>query len=266
MNDPKSDPPASPESPSLPGPLVQGSDLLWIVLWSVLLALGVALGASAWREAAREAAARPAIILPASDPSETERGDWPTQLRADERVESAEWISPGALVQSVSASVQPELWSELFSEDDAWLPWLLRINFTDPAAAPEEATDFIVSLRADARYKLVLFDQELLERDALKYRRLRHGTFAFAGIMLTVGALALLFAPLPRRRGLEAILGGVLAAAGVALGGLLLRRLGAPLAEGPAWRAVSAGFGLAALVGPMLKGRLTSILVKRGDK
>jgi hypothetical protein len=258
-------PPVPPAAEASSPSVAEGSDLPWVVMWSVLLALGVAVGASMWHEVAGQAASRSAIVLPAGDPAESDRDEWPAHLIADERVAAVSWLSPGALVELISASVPAEAWAELFSDDDAWLPWLLQVQFEDPAASPERVAEYVESMRADARYRLVLFDVDSLERDARHYRRLRHGTFVYAGLMMAAGVLALLLAPTPRRRSLDAVAGGVLAGVGILLVGLLLRRFDAPLAVGPWWRAMAAGFGLAAFLAPMLKGRLAYKLRKRGD-
>jgi hypothetical protein len=260
---PQTESPAPPPTPAQSPPA--GSDVLWVSLWSVLLALGVASGASAWREVAREAAARPAILLPSADPSEAERREWPAQLRRYEGIAEAAWLSPGELAETVSAGVPAEFWSDLFSGDDAWLPWLLRLRFEDPAASPERALETVGALRAESRYRLVLFDAERIQRDAGRYTNIRRGVFTFAGVLLALGALALLLAPVPHRRGVDAVLAGALSVLGILAGGVLLRAFGVPLESGPWWRAGVSGFVLAAVVAPMLKGRLISRLRKRGD-
>lgn len=259
--------PASPRPVSLPEPPASSplSGALWTALWSILLALGIAFGATAWRAIETRAAAHTILLLPTTPATDSEREERIAAFRDDALIESAEWLSPTALVQRVSSSVPPNVWAELFSEDDAWLPWLLQLRMKEPLASTDAVAERVERLRAEPRYRLVLFDQGALEADASLYRRLRQGTFAFAGALFLWGLLSVLASPPPRRRAAEALLGAILVALGIFLGGQAFRALQYPL-DPTAWlRAGLAGFGLAAFLGPMLKGRVTRKLRTRDE-
>lgn len=262
--------PDAPESkpsppPSRPRPLADFGTVIWIALWSATLALGVATGSSVWERIESRAAERAILLLPASETSETDRERWLASLLEKNSVASGEWLSPTTLVQRVSTSVPADLWAQLFSDDDAWLPWLLQLRPVDPLHSSAELEATLEAFHADPRFRLVLYDQPALTRDAEIWRHVRTGTFLFAGLMMTLGLLALLLSPGLTRYPIEAPFGGLLAVILAAAAGYALQRFGAPLDRNQYLRSLATAFGLAALVGPMLKGRLTQVIRRRGE-
>lgn len=238
--------------------------VIWIALWGATLALGVATGSSVWERIELRSAERAILLLPATETTEADRDAWLASLLEREAIASGEWLSPTSLVQRISTSVPPDLWAELFSEDDAWLPWLLQLHPAGPLQNRDGLTATLEAFGADPRFRLVLYDRAALDRDARIWRHVRTGTFLFAGVFMTLGTLALLLSPGLTRYPIEAPIGGLLAVVLAAGAGYALQRFGAPLDRDPYLRSLATAFGLAALVGPMLKGRLTQVIRRRG--
>lgn len=240
------------------------ASVIWTALWSAVLSLGIAAGATMWEQTESRAHGRALLLLPSTESSETDRERWLQHLLEDLGFESGEWLSPKSLVQQVSETLPPEMWAELFSESDAWLPWLLRLH---PGAPLEDVPAFraqLENLRADPRFRLVLYDEAGLQQDAQRYQLIRRSTFVAAGIAMIVGALALLFSPFPARWRFDVPIGAILGGGLTALGWYGLGRYGLEVDREQGMRSMATAFGLAGLFGPMLKGRITQYLRKRG--
>lgn len=236
--------------------------VLWTAIWSAVLALGVAAGATTWERIETRANERALLLLPSTESSEADREQWLEHLLEDLNFESGEWLSPKDLVQQVSATVPSEMWGELFSESDAWLPWLLRMRPADPLEDIPAFKAQLEDLRNDPRFRLALYDEAALERDANQYALVRRATFIAAGVLALLGALALLLSPFTTRWLFDVPLGAVLAAGLTGLGWYGLLRAGVAVDREQGLRALATALTLAGLIGPMLKGRITQIFWK----
>lgn len=256
-------PPAT--APVPPASRFDPGSVLWTVLWSVILALGIAAGATTWERIETRANSRGLLLLPSTESSEADREQWLQHLLQDLGFDAGEWLSPKSLVQQVSATVPSEMWAELFSDSDAWLPWLLRLQPGKPLEDVPAFSARLGNLRADPRFRLVLYDETALRNDAHYYRRVRHSTFIGAGVLMAVGILALLLSPFTTCWRFDIPLGALLGVGLTALGWYGLNRSGFQVDREQGLRALITAFGLAALFGPMLKGRITQYLRRRGE-
>lgn len=233
-----------------------GRARLWVAwLWGALLAVLAAGGDLAGRALIAKADGRALLLLPSGQVSQARRQSLLDGLRVHPEIREARWLSPSDLAKGTAEALPRERWGELFSEEEAWLPWVVEARFRDTLLMRGAVASRVEALKAKGEWRLALFDLEGLDGERALFIRVvaiaaAGGLLAFA---LGIGALA----SLPRERGWlgEAAAGWIGASAAAAAIGGAAMAVGVAI-DARAWGAgMAACFILAGLAAPVIKGR-----------
>lgn len=230
----------------------------WIVwIWSFVLACGLAGLDTAHRALDDRAAEASLILLPREDSGDAGRKTTLEEIRkAAPGLRSAQWLSPRELAQQTSRGLSSSALGELFSGEDAWLPWIAEIRFADPIGDRARIQAWLETLKADRNWRLILWDAPAIIRMSGERQTLDFTASAALFLVFILGLAAIRLSP-PRASGAWAEagfgLGGVLIL--VLLFGVVATAAGVPLDERSWGVAIAASFALAGLIAPMLKVR-----------
>ena len=242
---------------------------LWIsVLWALVLAVGIA--AWDWTEArlTNQAGLQHALLLPAQEITEEERGAERDRLLKEPGVAGAVWVSPADQSARLSQQYPGKLWGGMFSDEQSWLPWILEVGFNDPLDSSEEITAFAARRGGDPAWAVMTWDNGRLSQLRQARTQVRAVGGALLAFVLLAGAAALLSTPATGSAAgamWRAVLGAGMS--GAVLGAALLS--GVPVGARTATIALGAGFVLAAFIAPMLRqvrGRQLSVSVGEGSQ
>lgn len=200
---------------------------------------------------------RAALLTPAHDLSAEQRESALRSILGYAEIAGGRWISPADMTREAAESAGGAGLDSVFPADAAWMPWVLEIQFREIALKPEPAAFRVAALRKDPYWRLVAWDDSAVRADALRLRGALTLLGILAGALGLLGAVAL--AVTPRIGGgalFEAALALTLTCATLAGLGFAPRVAGVEFTPRD-WAALLApGIILAALVGPVIKGRI----------
>ncbi len=225
---------------------------LWAAVFSAL-AVGTDMASQGIQ---RRAADRALLLLPKDKLDEPRRNAVLNDLKNPPEIASARWISPNVLAQETAQLLPRDRWSELFSEEEAWLPWVAELQFRNPVFSPSAANDRVRSLRSDPTWRLALWDDEALERDVFLLRKIYILAAVGGGLILILGFNALRLTPRPEAGPWrEAAVNALVAPAMIAGLGLIALSVGVELLLRSWLIGVGTSFALAGVLAPMIKTR-----------
>lgn len=223
-------------------------------LWALAFASLIAGADLADRRIRERASVQSLLLLPAQTLDDPQKAKILADLKSHPEVFSVRWLSPKELAQETSRVVSRELWPSLFAEEEAWLPWIAEVKFRDPIGEGEAVRKILGALEADSTWRLRLWDQAKMSRDAALVQRILRLSIPGGAIVLLLGALGLFFMPGDRTRPWAEFIINAVAAPALAAGlGAVANYSGIALDQ-RAWSLLlGASFILAGLAAPMLK-------------
>ena len=164
----------------------------WITwLWAVSIACPLAALDGVHRWMRNQDQDRRVLLLPAQTLNDQQRRDTLGQLRRLPQIESGRWLSPSNLVNETTSVLALDSARTMFSDEEAWLPWVLELDLLDPMRHRPQIVAMLDELKSDPEWRLVLWDDQRIQRKSVLLGRIDRIVWVFALIIGMLGAAAL---------------------------------------------------------------------------